>query len=263
MIDSSRPYPGLRPFQREESDIFFGRNKQIDELLDRLDRQHFVAVTGPSGCGKSSLVQAGLIAGLESGLMLKAGARWRVAGLRPGNNPLRSLADRLLDATALGSERAADPNAAEHLLATLRRGPLGLVEALRQTPLPERTNLLVLVDQFEELFRYQESQAAMQTTPSRRQHPSDEADAFVALLLATAAEQSTPIYIVITMRSDYLGHCSMFTGLPEAINESQYPDAAADSRSVPGGHRGAGASVRRRCRSGVGQPDAQRHGARS
>ena len=222
MIESSRPYPGLRPFQRDESDIFFGRTRQIDELLDRLDRQHFVAVTGPSGCGKSSLVQAGLIAGLESGLMLKAGARWRVAGLRPGNNPLRSLAERLLDASALAPERGTDPNAAEHLLATLRRGPLGLVEALRQTPLPERTNLLLLVDQFEELFRYQESKMSVTGTSSRKYHPTDEAAAFVALLLATVAERSTPIYIVITMRSDYLGHCSMFTGLPEAINESQY-----------------------------------------
>lgn len=85
-----------------------------------------------------------------------------------------------------------------------------LAEILRETPLPEHTNLLLLVDQFEEIFRY------------RREGNRDEGDAFVALLLTTAAQQDVPVYIVITMRSDFLGHCTVFEGLPEAINESQF-----------------------------------------
>jgi ABC-type phosphate transport system ATPase subunit len=54
---SQYPYPGLRPFKREEADIFFGRDKQIDQLLEKLSRARFLAVVGPSGCGKSSLVR--------------------------------------------------------------------------------------------------------------------------------------------------------------------------------------------------------------
>jgi ABC-type taurine transport system ATPase subunit len=69
------PYPGLRPFRQDESLIFFGRDEQVDRLLGRLDRRRFLMLVGPSGCGKSSLVQAGLIPALRTGLMTSAGAR--------------------------------------------------------------------------------------------------------------------------------------------------------------------------------------------
>ena len=56
------PYPGLRPFRPDETLVFFGREKQVDELLEKLEDSRFIAVLGPSGCGKSSLVNSGLIA---------------------------------------------------------------------------------------------------------------------------------------------------------------------------------------------------------
>ncbi|MFO1433116.1 MAG: WD40 repeat domain-containing protein [Candidatus Competibacteraceae bacterium] len=207
---SDFPYPGLRPFHRDEVDIFFGRDKQIDQLLARLDKKRFLAVVGPSGCGKSSLVQTGLLNALETGFLASAGVRWRIATLRPGNQPLRNLARALLDKEALGPERGGDENSEAFLLATLRRGPLGLVEIRREVALPENTNLLVLVDQFEEIFRY------------RQQYDINEADAFVALLLASAAQSEARLYVLITMRSDFLGDCTLFAGLPEALNDSQF-----------------------------------------
>ena len=82
------PYPGLRPFRPDESLVFFGRDQQVDQLLSRLGSQRFLAVVGPSGCGKSSLVRAGLIPALETGLMASAGARWAVATMRPGDRRL-------------------------------------------------------------------------------------------------------------------------------------------------------------------------------
>ncbi len=79
------PYPGLRPFRSDESDIFFGRETQTDEMVQRLKTSRFLAVVGTSGCGKSSLVRAGLVAALETGLMgVPEGARWRFAVMRPG-----------------------------------------------------------------------------------------------------------------------------------------------------------------------------------
>jgi len=68
-----QPYPGLRPFERHEADIFFGREKQVDAMVDRLGRHHLLAVTGSSGSGKSSLVRAGLLEALETGLLATAG----------------------------------------------------------------------------------------------------------------------------------------------------------------------------------------------
>ena len=209
-MTAAAPYPGLRPFQPDEVDVFFGREEQIDQLLERLDRARLLAVVGLSGSGKSSLVKAGLVPALETGLLASAGARWRVAEMRPGEQPLRRLAESLSSESALGPERGDDPAALGLLLATLRRGPLGLVEALADTPPPEGTRLLLVVDQFEEIFRYHAF------------GDSDEAEAFVALLLEAVRHPELPLYVVLTMRSDFLGDCALFEGLPEALNDCQF-----------------------------------------
>jgi WD40 repeat protein/energy-coupling factor transporter ATP-binding protein EcfA2 len=213
---SDFPYPGLRPFHRHETDIFFGREAATDQLIEKLGQTRFMAVVGPSGCGKSSLVRTGLLAGLEAGFLATAGVHWRIAELRPGNHPFARLAEALLVDKALGPEYtppfAELPEATAFLHAQLRRGPLSLVEVLRETTLPEQTNLLIVVDQFEEIFRYYYQGAA------------NEAAAFVALLLTSSQLSARPIqvYVVITMRSDFIGDCALFYDLPEAINQGLF-----------------------------------------
>jgi len=203
------PYPGLRPFQSSEADIFFGRDEQVDQMIERLRGSSFLAVVGESGCGKSSLVYAGLIPALQAGL-LKLGAAdplWRLVEMRPGAEPLNHLASSLLSAGALS--RQAD-GLDEHamLVAQLRRGPRGLIEAFNETPPPEGENLLILIDQFEEIFRFS------------RDGRHDEAVAFVNLLLETRGHPR--VFVVLAMRSDFIGDCSQFLGLPEAICNSLF-----------------------------------------
>ena len=207
---STSPYPGLRAFRPDELDIFFGREEQTDSLLERVQRSHFLAVVGPSGCGKSSLVRAGMIAALESGFMADAGSRWRIVEMRPGDRPIRRLAEALSASQALSPEHVAGAEEAAFFEAALRRGPLGLTEMLQEAQPSVQANLLLLVDQFEEIFRF------------REKGDPDEADAFVGLLLATAQQREARMYVVTTMRSDFLGDCTLFKGLPEAINASQY-----------------------------------------
>src|SRR5204862_7818925 len=84
----------------------------------------------------------------------------------------------------------------------------------RFTRVPTQDNVLVLVDQFEELFRFRRSRP----TANAR----DEAVAFVKLLLEAAGQADVPIYIVLTMRSDFIVDCMDYPGLPEAVNEGQY-----------------------------------------
>ena len=209
------PFPGLRPFEPDEDHLFFGRERETDDLLRRLRYNRFVAVVGTSGSGKSSLVRSGLIPSLHGGAMTAAGSSWRVSMLRPGENPIGHLAEALDAPTALGSPTADLASTNRVLLdATLRRGSLGLVEAVRFARISSHDNVLVLVDQFEELFRFRRKQEI--------EHSRDEAVAFVKLLLEAARQTEVPVYVVLTMRSDFIGDCMDFPGLPEAVNEGQY-----------------------------------------
>ena len=83
LMSTIQPFPGLRPFRSEEDFLFFGREEQVSELLNLLQRHRFLAVVGSSGSGKSSLVRCGLMSQLHGGMMLDAGAERiaRVGGI--------------------------------------------------------------------------------------------------------------------------------------------------------------------------------------
>jgi len=198
------PYPGLRPFETSESQLFFGREPQVQELIRRLARNRFVAVLGVSGSGKSSLVRAGLIPVLHSGGIPEV-PRWRVIITRPAGAPFQSLSARL-EETGL----PANP---------LRQTSQGLVQVARQ--LPSGECLLVVVDQFEELFRYKEEESVTDQAQLAWQAAAAEAHEYVQLLLAARYSQPA-IYVVLTLRSDYLGDCAEFRDLPETLNDCQY-----------------------------------------
>ena len=89
-IRLTNPFPGLRPFREEEEHLFFGREGQIDAVVDKLAAKRFLAVLGTSGSGKSSLVNCGLRPALRRGLMAKAGSAWRMAQFRPGGRPIQA-----------------------------------------------------------------------------------------------------------------------------------------------------------------------------
>jgi WD40 repeat protein/energy-coupling factor transporter ATP-binding protein EcfA2 len=221
----SNPFPGLRPFEFCESHLFFGREDQSENLIEKLSRKHFLAVVGISGSGKSSLVRAGLLPALIGGMMSEAGSSWRVAMMRPGSNPIGNLARALNSRSAFDSEN--EENRALQIAiteATLRRGNLGLLEAVRQMNMPSSENLIVIADQFEELFRGEPG--------VKNEETENDKAAFVKLLLTASHQSEVNIYVVLTMRSDYLGDCSQFWDLPEAINEGQYliPRMTVDQR---------------------------------
>ena len=219
------PFPGLRPFETDEYRLFFGREGQADELLTRLQRTRFLAVVGTSGSGKSSLIRAGLMPALRGGMMAGAGSGWRIAVMRPGGDPIGNLAAELVRDDVLSEAGAGLPHSeAEAVIdATLRGGSLGIVDVARQGRLGEHDKLLIVVDQFEELFRFR---------AVRENANADEACAFVKLLLEGAQQLEQSIYVVLTMRSDFLGDCAQFQGLPEAINDGQYliPRMTRDER---------------------------------
>ena len=222
-LDNSEgnPFPGLRPFKEEEEYLFFGRETQVDSMVNKLGANRFLAVVGGSGSGKSSLVNCGLRPALHRGLLTSAGTSWRMAQFRPGSDPLEGMANALAQKNVLFPETQTEGMSLKDIIeTTLRMSKLGLVDIYQQARLPEHVNLLVIVDQFEELFRY--SQLRDSEEGEGGVSALDEAKAFVNILLEATKQAEHPIYVAITMRSDFLGDCAQFSGLPEAINTGQY-----------------------------------------
>jgi WD40 repeat protein/energy-coupling factor transporter ATP-binding protein EcfA2 len=216
----------MRSFRQDEAEIFFGRGEQIDKLLDKLECHRFVAVVGASGSGKSSLVRAGLLPAVENGFLAAAAYRWWIVDTHPGGEPFARLAEALL--TTRGQPSDSEPDLVALTEATLRSGPRGLLAALEDAGCPADTGVLLLVDQFEEIFRFRRRPSdirASETDDAWQRRSAEEreaATAFVYLLLESARQAERPVYVVITIRSDFLGHCNTFHGLPEAIDQGQF-----------------------------------------
>ena len=209
--DNSNPYVGLRPFEIDESILFFGRKEQIMELLQQLHHHHFVAVVGSSGCGKSSLLRAGVIPALKAGYLLKESDQWRIAIMRPGQNPLYNLVGTLLN---WRSDKADSAKISRLLGEMEAKGLEPLLDLLIELKEKENRNFFLLVDQFEELFRF--------TKEQKNSIGKDEANDFVNMMLELSRQRRVPFYVVMTMRSDFMGDCTKFYGLPEAMNKSLF-----------------------------------------
>jgi WD40 repeat protein len=200
------PYPGLRPFRvastSDETLIFYGRNGHKDEIVSRLDRQQLVFVMGPSGCGKSSLVRAGVLPALQAGLLTKAGSEWRIVTMRPGLAPLAGLA------TAFSS---LSPKSHQRIHSLLSRDVSGfwmVADILNEENVGTHAPILLLIDQFEEVFGLHV--------------PKDEVDQFVRLVVRFFERPHPDIYVILTMRTDFLEDCTKFAGLASAINATQF-----------------------------------------
>jgi len=215
-VDLINPFPGLRPFTFEESHLFFGREGQSDEVLLNLAQHRFTAVIGASGSGKSSLMYCGLIPILYGGFMTDAGSDWSVIVTRPGISPVENLAGSILNkdesyVTASGDEQLISKRMTSTIL---RSSSMGLVDAVKQLSNASTKNVFVLVDQFEELFRF--------IRADRNEETINEAAAYVNLLIKSISQTEVPVYIALTMRSDFIGDCSQFPELTHIINKSHY-----------------------------------------
>ena len=207
------PFPGLRPFSIEESHLFFGREGQSEEVLQQLAKNRFVAVIGASGSGKSSLIYCGLIPILYGGFIAEAGSEWKLITTRPGTHPVENLAASLAEADERLTED--ERQVARNInLAILQRSSLGLAEAVARMAISKDSNILLMIDQFEELFRFKRSR--------RDESSFNESEAYVKLLVGAINQTELPIYMVLTMRSDFIGECSQFQDLTGLINRSNY-----------------------------------------
>lgn len=199
--DDVCPYRGLRAFDEEHSEFFFGRDADIQRLVEKLKTTRFLAVLGPSGSGKSSVVRAGLIPTLRKGA-LPGSEAWKVQVFTPGASPLTQLAANLVrfnpqsSATRTLDELSADERAL-HLACSV---------ALAERPESER--VVWVVDQFEEIFTLCRDEA--------------ERARFVSNLLYAAGVPGGRGLVVLTMRADFYQKCAAYPELSAQVAAQQF-----------------------------------------
>jgi len=211
-LHQGNPFPGIRSFESDEDHLFFGRESQIKHVITKLLDARFLAITGSSGSGKSSFVRAGIIPSLFKDKVIVSDKKWNLAIFRPGSTPIWNLAYAIHDALRKEEKVAEELNTPEKIHSILSTDEHGLIKAIEIQNKITFRNRLIIIDQFEELFRYKLSSQAS------RQESFD----FVNLLLEVIKYNTASAYSVITMRSDFLGDCTEYPGLPDAINAGHY-----------------------------------------
>ncbi|MEM6529863.1 MAG: serine/threonine-protein kinase, partial [Chloroflexota bacterium] len=196
-VEPENPYKGLRAFQEADAQDFFGRDRQVDTLLERLTNEgrdsRFIALVGPSGSGKSSLVRAGMLPALRSD------DKWFITDMTPGSHPLEELEAALLRVAV---------NPPSSLIEQLERDERGLIRAAKRI-LPggddSHTEVVLFIDQFEEVFTLVDSE--------------QERIAFLDLLKATADDASSRLRIMLTMRADMYDRPLLYPEFGELVRE--------------------------------------------
>ncbi|MGA7733201.1 MAG: AAA family ATPase, partial [Chloroflexia bacterium] len=193
------PYKGLHAFTQEDTNYFFGREALTQKLLARMDEQgdfsRFLAVIGPSGSGKSSVIQAGLIPALEKKNLLRS-RRQCVVQMTPGTQPMEELEAGLL---AIAQHPPAD------LLNRLNRDDHGLVREANLVLPHNGTELVIIIDQFEELFAPE---------LSRRVQAQ-----FLNCLYATITDPHSRIWIIITLQTNYQNRLFQYRTFREMLSQ--------------------------------------------
>ncbi len=195
------PYRGLQTFDEEHAEFFFGRDNDVQRLVEKLKGSHFLAVLGPSGSGKSSLVRAGLVPALRRGA-LPGSHDWTVCVFTPGAHPLTALVAQV---TRL-FEDASMHRTLDEMDADTRTLHLSAALALSDRPAAER--VVLVIDQFEEIF-----------TLCADDH---ERAQFLANLLYAASVPDGRCVVLLTLRADFYPKCSSFPDLSVRISAQQF-----------------------------------------
>ena len=183
-LDES-PYAGLSSFQENDAGKFFGRNREIAAMVTRIRDRPLMAVVGSSGVGKSSFVRAGLVPALK-----RSGEQWETLVIRPGRKPMEALGAIVAPMVATAANLADEMAEQKRLVETLRKEPGHLGHLLRGRARRDSRRILLFVDQFEELYT--------------QVHDPEERAAFTACLSAVADDPTSPLRVMLSIRSDFL-----------------------------------------------------------
>lgn len=204
------PFPGLRPFRPGENEYFFGRDNESGEIAGKLLANRFVAVIGASGSGKSSLIRCGLLPKLRQ-LSSENSFFWTFLYIRPGNDPFGALSDAIVESELNAGQAHFEK---EDVLKSLSEGQNGLIKLLEKFELRSGHKVLLIADQFEELFRYGSPESGVGAVK--------ESGRFINLLSETLNAGRSDFYAIISLRSDLISECAHYKTFTTLINNCNF-----------------------------------------
>src|SRR5215207_9911306 len=220
-FDGRCPYKGLEVFEEEDAELFFGRERLVNELVGRVKESRTVFITGPSGSGKSSLVRAGLIHALKQGA-IKSSDRWLYETMKPGREPIKDL--------ALAFSRLKSPELEDYFLA--HAGETDILNKCAESDLSGKKDqrFVLFIDQFEEVFTQINSE--------------EERVTFINMLAHAGTIENGRVIVLFAMRSDFVSNCATYPALNELLSQefrqigAMQPEELVSAIALPARHVG-------------------------
>lgn len=202
---TKNPFPGLRSFEIKDAQYFFGREKQIDEVVEKLNEFKFTAVLGPAGSGKSSLIKAGVIPEILSDSKL---INWDYSIFSPENNPLENFYNSIQNLAAKYIEEFEHEDFERKIVENQNY----IHTVINQISDISNKNILIYIDQFEDIFFYSD----------KSEKNTLNSQLFIKNLIEIVENKNNNFYVLTSLKSDYLSYSRDFEGLVEIINIGHY-----------------------------------------
>ena len=204
---------GLLPYQEEDHASFYGREKEVENLLQIIQKNKLITLTGASGSGKTSLVNAGLIPRLKKGFLGQAGNEWAICKFRPGVNPIENMISALTNSGVFKKDRRANTEDFSNYKKIIEEDKsLSLSKIYRDSEIYNQRNLLIIVDQLEDIFALQEI----------FEHKNGDDHLLLDIVSRTVRFRETSVYFLICLQTEYITKLTNYASIQELFSKSQY-----------------------------------------
>jgi hypothetical protein len=208
------PFVGLKPYSEINSPFYFGREQEIENLLQILQKNKLLTLSGDAGSGKTSLINASLIPRLKNGFVGQAGKEWSIAYFRPSTKPLSNLAHALNINGVLNIESKPKTTDYKYYSQIIKEfEAIGIVEIYKRSEICDKKNLLIVIDQLEDLFEFREYFETINSEDDRE---------LMDLIYRSVSYKNMPIYFLISIESKYLTKITSYKKLQEIVSPTHY-----------------------------------------
>ena len=204
---------GLNPYQEANSSIFYGREKEVENLLQIIQKNKLITLTGPSGSGKTSLINAGLIPRLRKGFLGQSGVEWAICSFRPGISPIDNMISAITSSGAINMDlRSNTEDFLNYKKIVDEDQSLSISKIYSKSEINEKKNLLIVVDQLEDIFLFK--------NPEHKKEAENKL--LMDIISRTVRIKEISVYFLICLQTGYIPGLSKFSSIQELFSKSQY-----------------------------------------